>query len=110
MLPLWPRLTDSGPIYGRNAIEKHYADLFQKTNFSDYLIRLDPNSPHSIGTTGKEMWGTGGWSATIKGENFGPTQIQGYWSVIREGDDWEIRMTTWNVADLERSPSTGSTC
>ena len=41
-------VTDSGPIYGREAIEKHYADLFQKTYFSDYLITLDPDSPHSI--------------------------------------------------------------
>jgi hypothetical protein len=41
---------------------------------------------------------TGGWSTSIKGENFGPTQIKGYWSVIREGDDWKIRMLTSNVA------------
>jgi len=37
------------------------------------------------------------WSAIIQGENFGPTQIKGYWSVIRDGDDWKIRMLTTNV-------------
>jgi len=98
-------VTDSGPIYGREAIEKHYADLFQKTYFSDYLITLDPDSPHSIGVTGKDMWGTGGWSATIKSESFGPAQIKGYWSVIREGDDWKIRMMTWNVAPAPPPPA-----
>ena len=102
-------VTDSGPIYGREAIEKHYADLFQKTYFSDYLITLDPDSPHSIGVTGKDMWGTGGWSATIKSENLGPAQIKGYWSIIREGDDWKIRMMTWNVAPPPAETNTLST-
>jgi Domain of unknown function (DUF4440) len=27
-------VTNEGPIYGREAIEKHYADLFQKVHFS----------------------------------------------------------------------------
>ena len=35
------------------------------------------------------MWETGAWSATIQGQNFGPVGAKGYWSVIREGDDWE---------------------
>jgi hypothetical protein len=47
-----------------------------------------------IGAANNEMWATGGWSATIKGENFAPTPIKGYWSIIREGDDWKIRMLT----------------
>jgi uncharacterized protein (TIGR02246 family) len=90
-------VTDSGPINGREAIEKWYADLFQKVHFSDHIITIDQDSPHIIGTDGKEMWATGGWSTSIKGENFGPTQIKGYWSVIREGDDWKIRMLTSNI-------------
>ncbi|HEY0793668.1 MAG TPA: hypothetical protein VGD78_21585 [Chthoniobacterales bacterium] len=59
-----------------------------------YVITADPDSPHLIGTDGKQMWATGGWSSTIQGQTFGPTQIKGYWSVIREGDDWKIRMLT----------------
>lgn len=90
-------VTDRGPVNGREAIEKWYADLFQKVHFSDHIITIDQDSPHIIGTDGKEMWATGGWSTTIKGENFGPTQIKGYWSVIREGDDWKIRMLTSNI-------------
>jgi uncharacterized protein (TIGR02246 family) len=90
-------VTDSGPINGREAIEKWYAGLFHKVHFSDHIITIDEDSPHIIGTDGKEMWATGGWSTIIKGENFGPTQIKGYWSVIREGDDWKIRMLTSNI-------------
>jgi uncharacterized protein (TIGR02246 family) len=85
-------VTDTGPIYGREAIEKHYADDLQKVHVSNHLILVDQNSPHIIGTTGNEMWATGGWSETIQGQNFGPIQVKGYWSVIREGDDWKIRI------------------
>ena len=45
-----------------------------------------------MGTAGNEIWATGGYSVTVKGENYGPLQITGYWSVIRVGDDWKIRM------------------
>jgi ketosteroid isomerase-like protein len=86
-----------GPTFGREAIEKLWADRFQKVHFSNNLVTVDEDSPHIIGTDGKQMWATGGWSATIQGQNFGPTQIKGYWSVIREGDDWKIRMLTSNV-------------
>ena len=91
-------VTETGPIYGREAIVKHFAELFQKVHFSDHLGKPDEYSPHIIGTAGNEVWASGGWSTTIKGQDFGPTQIKGYWSVIREGDDWKIRMLTTNVS------------
>ena len=90
-------VTETGPIYGREAIVKHFADLFQKVHFSDHLGKPDEYSPHIIGTAGNEVWASGGWSTTIKGKDFGPTQIKGYWSVIREGDDWKILNLTSNV-------------
>jgi ketosteroid isomerase-like protein len=86
-----------GPTFGREAIEKLWADRFQKVHFSNNLVTVDEDSPHIISTDGKQMWATGAWSATIQGQNFGPTQIKGFWSVIREGDDWKIRMLTSNV-------------
>jgi len=43
------------------------------------------------------MWATGQWTATVKGQNWGPVDVKGYWSVIREGDDWKIRNLTFNV-------------
>ena len=32
-------VNDSGPIYGREAIEKYYADLFQKVHFSNHISK-----------------------------------------------------------------------
>jgi uncharacterized protein (TIGR02246 family) len=89
-------VTDRGPVNGREAIEKWYADLFKKVRFSYHAFTIDQDSPHVISTAGNEIWATGGWSSTIKGENFGPKQIKGYWSVIRVGDDWKIRMLISN--------------
>ena len=42
-------VTETGPIYGREAIVKHFADLFQKVHFSDHLGKPDEYSPHIIG-------------------------------------------------------------
>ena len=94
-----------GTTFGREAIEKLWADRFQKVHFSNNQVTVDKDSPHITGTDGKGMWATGAWSATIKGENFGPTEIKGYWSVIREGDDWNIRMLCSNVTPAKPSPS-----
>ena len=91
-------VTDRGPVNGREAIEKWYADLFKVLkNSGDHVSAIDQDSPHVIGTAGNEIWATGGWSSTIKGESFGPLQIKGYWSVIRVGDDWKMRMLSFNA-------------
>jgi hypothetical protein len=43
-------VTDSGTLYGREAVEKHYADLFQKEHFSNYLVKADQYSqPRALG-------------------------------------------------------------
>src|SRR5262249_26016286 len=89
-------VTDRGPVNGREAIEKWYAGLFKKVQFTYDVFTIDQDSPHVLGTAGNEIWATGRWSSTIKGENFGPRQIRGCWSVIRVGDDWKIRMLASN--------------
>src|SRR4029077_16692397 len=90
---------DTGPIYGRKAIEKHYLDVFQKLHFSNHLDKADQNSPHILGTTGNEAWSNGEWTLTLKGEDFGPVEAKGYWLEIyrREGDAWKKRLDMWNV-------------
>jgi hypothetical protein len=70
--------------------------VFKQVQLSDNLAPVDDDSPYAIGSAGKEMWATGKWSASVKGQNFGPVAAYGYWSVIREGDDWKIRMLTFN--------------
>jgi ketosteroid isomerase-like protein len=91
-------VTPNGPIFGREAIEKHYADGFkQGFHSSSNIVTPDEDSPHIIGTASKGMWATGRWSATIQGKDWGPIEAKGYWSVIPEGDDWKIRMLAFNV-------------
>ena len=65
-------VNDTGPIYGREAIEKYYADVFKQVHFSNHIARPDQYSPHIIGTAGNEMWWNGEWTTTIKGQNLGP--------------------------------------
>jgi len=90
-------VTDSGPVYGREAIEKHYVDLFQKLHFSNFISK--PDQYHNIGTAGNEVWVNGEWNNTAQGQNGGPIQLKGYWANIqvREGDDWKIRLDIFNV-------------
>jgi uncharacterized protein (TIGR02246 family) len=90
-------VTATGPVNGREAIEKYHADLFKQVHLSDNLVTVDADSPHIMGMAGNEMWATGAWSATVKGQNFGPVEAKGYWSVIREGDDCKIRMLAFNT-------------
>ena len=92
-------VTDTGQIYGREAIEKYQADAFQEARHSNHIGKRDQYSPHIIGTAGNEEWETGEWSCTLKGETSDAIEAKGYWSSIcvREGDAWKCRMLTWNV-------------
>ena len=106
-------VTDQGPIYGQEAIKKHFEDVFKTMHFSNHLITPDQYSPHIIGTAGNEtLWATGEWRMTVKGQNFGPIQLKGFWSAIkaREGDVWKNRMVTWNItpAPAAAPPPTAS--
>jgi ketosteroid isomerase-like protein len=90
-------VTPDGPIFGREHIEEYYKGVFKQVQLSDNLAPADDDSPHAIANVGKEIWATGKWSASVKGQDFGPIAAKGYWSVIREGDDWKIRMLTFNT-------------
>jgi ketosteroid isomerase-like protein len=71
-------VTYTGPLCGRKAIEKSFADLFQKWRVSNHIRKPDQYSPHILGTAGNEMWGTGVWSATAQGQSGGPIRHKGY--------------------------------
>ena len=92
-------LTDQGPIYGREAIEKYQADGFMQFRFINHIGKPDQYSPHTIGREGNELWSNGEWSLTLQGKTGDPIPLKGYWSEIyvREGDAWKVRMQTWNV-------------
>jgi uncharacterized protein (TIGR02246 family) len=101
------QVTPEGPIYGREAIEKYYADLLQNIHFSNHITKVDPDSPHAIGTAGNEMWATAEWSLTIQGQNGAPIQLHGYWGAIkaRGGDDWKTRMGCYNITPAPAAPA-----
>jgi len=93
------QVTPQGPVFGREAIEKLFAGVFQQGHYSNHLNKDDQGSPHMIGTAGNEIWRTGEWSFTLQGKSGGPIQLKGYWGAInvREGDTWKIRILTFNV-------------
>jgi len=92
-------MNDTGPIYGREAIEKHYANVFQNVHFSNHLDKCDQSSPHIIGTTGNEAWSNGQWSLTYQLKGGDPVELTGYWLEIysREGGTWKKRVDAWNL-------------
>ncbi len=103
----------AGPVYGREAIEKHYANLFQNVHFSNNLITCnDPDSPHIIGTDGNQTWENGEWSMTYQVKGGDPLEIKGYHAsiAVREGGVWKKRMLISNVtlAPAVTAPSTGT--
>ena len=95
-------LTPFGPIIGREAIQKWYADMHQnaapqaKGNLTG---KFDGNAFHLIGTAGNELWGTGEWGDIGIGKNGELLRYKGYFSEIyvREGDGWKIRVSAWNI-------------
>jgi uncharacterized protein (TIGR02246 family) len=93
-------VTPGGPIIGRQAIEKWFADLYQWWHPKNFISKVDGNAFHLIGTAGNEAWATGEWSETGQGKHGEPFRIKGYWLCIyvREADDWKIRVDSWNTA------------
>ena len=92
-------VTDAGPVYGREAIKKYYTDLFQNVHFSNNVTTYDPNSPHPIGTDGKEMWENGAWSMTWQVKGSDPVHGKGYHAsvAVLEGGALKKRMLVTNV-------------
>ncbi len=97
------QLNDSGPLYGREAIEKNFENVFKAVHFSKHIATLDQYSPHMIGTAGNEIWVTGEWNTTVEGQtpqgqHFGPLDEKGFWTniLVREGDVWKVRLEMWN--------------
>jgi ketosteroid isomerase-like protein len=94
-------VTDTGPVYGRQAIEKYYANMFQIFHYFTHDTTYDSTSPHLIGTDGNVVWENGEWSSAIapRGEDCGPRPLRGYFASVevREGDTWKVRMATYNL-------------
>jgi ketosteroid isomerase-like protein len=96
-------VSDRGPIQGREAIEKWYTDVFETWHPKSHVGKPDGDAPHIIGTAGNEVWETGAWSETGESPTGDLIPIRGYWSAIdsRDGDDWKIRMLTYNITPTD---------
>ena len=100
-------VTNTGPINGRQAIEKWYTDLYKGWHPKNFMIKFDGNAPHLIGTDGNALWATGEFSETGQGKTGEPLPIKGYWACIyvREGDGWKIRMLATNITPAPPTPT-----
>ena len=103
-------VTDTGPVYGRQDIAKWFTDDYQEWRHSNHIRKIDPNSIHIIGTA-DNIASAGEWSLTIQGKSGDPIQLSGHYSTIntREGNDWKIRMDTFNVTPAPAAPEAGRT-
>ena len=90
-------VTADGPFYGRQAIEKFYADNFKGWQPKNHTSTIDP---HSVRMLGPDTLTRGGeWSETGKGKNGEDVPIKGYFSEIdtRQGDEWKICVLIGNL-------------
>jgi uncharacterized protein (TIGR02246 family) len=82
-----------GLFSGREAIEKRYADLFQRSHFTNFFGRRS-----QLNAIGNELCGVGEWWSLLQTER-GPLQVGGHWLEIyaRKGNAWKIRVSIFNV-------------
>ena len=83
----------AGPIHGRKAIEKFFADGFQNIRFISHVSTPDRHSPHIIGTAGDRVLTSGEWNVTLQAKDGAPpVQMKGFWLDVdvRKGNRWKI--------------------
>jgi uncharacterized protein (TIGR02246 family) len=98
-------VTPDGLVSGRQAIERWYADEFQKWHATNHTVQSD-----TLNAAGRGAWAVGEWWTTLQGPN-GPLQIRGYYSgvYVLEGEAWKIRMSMYNVSGrISLTPPSGS--
>jgi ketosteroid isomerase-like protein len=99
-------VASDGMFNGRQAIEKRYADTFQRwpiTTFSSQLC-------HHLNAIDNAAWSTGEWWSTLQSQPV-PKFERGFWSAIyvREGDAWKIRLLTISKHSRSATPETNET-
>jgi Domain of unknown function (DUF4440) len=105
-------VSDSGPVYGRQAVEKYYAEHFREVRYVKHETTDDPTSARRISADGDVIWENGEWSGTLflQGQDCGPHQVRGYFASIsiREGNTWRIRMFTFSARILPPTATANS--
>jgi len=85
-------VTDTGPVKGREAIEKSYAHDFQSWHPSNRATTVD-----RVMAIGNEVRARGRWSESLN-DNGSLSKHEGYysWIMVREGDNWKIHRSTFS--------------
>jgi uncharacterized protein (TIGR02246 family) len=88
------QLAPQGLIFGRQAVEKKYADDFQQWHPTSYIV-----TDHQVNAIGNNVWRVGEWSCILQTKD-GPFPVKGYFTsiCIREGDAWKECMSSYNMA------------
>ena len=81
-----------GAFHGRQAIEKGWAGVFQSWHPSNQISKLD-----RLKAAGNEVRSSGRWSHTDTPTGGAPSNRVGSftWIMVREGDTWKIRRSTF---------------
>ena len=98
-------LTDKGPVYGREAIQKRFADDFQEWRHSNHTGKRDPDSFRIIATA-DDVAENGEWSVTVQGKTGDPIHVKGYSSGIVKAMIGRS-VCTFNIAQAP-APATAS--
>jgi hypothetical protein len=94
-------VTPDGPLFGRAAIQKQFAEDFK-------LITLEPAKLDRVAMIGDNVrLRDGSWSGVLQSPD-GPVHVKGYWATtdLRDGSTWKIRMETMNIT-LPPPPEAG---
>jgi uncharacterized protein (TIGR02246 family) len=88
------QVSPGGLIFGRQAIEKRYADDFQQWHPTNYVGKVD-----QVNQIGDNVWKVGEWSCVVETKD-GPFPVKGYFASIfvRQGDSWKESMSSYNMA------------
>ena len=94
-------VTPEGLFSGRQAVEKWYADLFERWHPTNNIGQAD-----QLNAIDNGAWAVGKWWCTFQSQN-GPVFARGYWSTIyvRDADGWKIRMSTFNQTSPPVAPA-----
>src|ERR1700730_15738704 len=85
------RVTPDGPLVGRAAIEKDFAEGFK-------VYSHDASKGNQVMVVNGLIFANGSWGGTLQGPN-GPMQIKGYWghTEVPDGGTWKMRFDAFNM-------------
>jgi uncharacterized protein (TIGR02246 family) len=92
-------VTDQGPVYGREGVQKQYAEWFKVPYHRNHVGTRDLKTIQVFMLGDKPAIATSGeWSETAELQGQPSYQIKGYWMAIdvQDGDTWKIKWMTYN--------------